>query len=685
MTTLFQRKLVLCGILFSILPGCNEINNHRMKANKDVLSENIDSSVKPGNDFFQYACGTWLKSNPIPESESVWFIGKLVEDEIALRLKEISETAAGIQKPQAGNAFQKIGDFYFSGMDTSKIQKDGINPLRPEINRIDEIKDIKGLIHAAIIHKTYGIGTMFGLYVSQDDMNSDETSLFVSQGGLGLPGMEYYFNKDDRTIKIRTEYVKHVTRMLKLVGYTDEQSRLGAVKIMEIETSLAAGSRKLEDLRDPYKNYNKFKLQELNKKTPSLNWNEITKEIGISKIDSIIVGQPEFFQNLESSLKKYSIEDWKIYLKWHLVASYGEYLSQPFEDEDFYFRGTIMSGAKAKRDRWKRVLETQDDVLGDALGQLYVEKYFPEPTRKRYNAMVDNVLVAFRERIEKLEWMTPETKVKAISKLGKVGKKVGYPDKWKDYSALDIKRDSYVLNVMRAHKWHFNYEINKLGKPVDRTEWYMNPQTWNAYYSSGNNEIVLPAAIFVIPGVADSLADDAMMYGYVGASTIGHEIVHGFDDQGRQYNEKGNLANWWTKQDEKQFKARAKVMEEQFSKIKVLDSLHINGKATLGENMADMAGILIAWDAFQKTEQAKKNILISGLSPAQRFFLGYALSWLGHQREERLARQILTDVHSPFFVRVNGPLSNIPAFYNAFGVKPGDKLYREEGARVNIW
>jgi putative endopeptidase len=656
-----------------------------MIENKDVLVENIDTTINPGNDFFKYACGTWLKKNPIPESESVWFIGKLVEEEIYTRLREISEKAAEVKNPNPGSAFQKIGDFYFSGMDTLKIEKEGMDPLKTELDRINQIKDLEELLKVVAIQKTLHIGSLFSLFVTQDDKNSDEMALVIYQGGLGLPDMEYYFDKDERTVKIRKEYIKHIARMLTLIGSEKLNAAKQAEKIMELETDLASGSRKLEDLRDPYKNYNKFKIQNLNKKTPSIDWKKISEGVGIQQIDSIIVGQPEFLQKLDSCLVKYSIEDWKIYLKWHLVASYAEYLSSPFEDEDFYFRSRVLSGTKVKRDRWKRVLDAQEDALGEALGQLYVEKYFPETTRKRYNIMVDNVLSAFRERIVKLEWMSSETKDKAISKLAKVGKKIGYPDKWKDYSALEINRGSYVLNVMRAHQWHFRYEINKLGKPVDRTEWFMTPQTWNAYYSSGNNEIVLPAAIFVIPGVIDSLADDAMMYGYVGASTIGHEIVHGFDDQGRQYNEKGNLANWWTKQDEKQFKARAKVMEEQFSQIKVLDSLHINGKATLGENMADMAGILIAYDAFQKTSQAKNKKTISGLTADQRFFLGYALSWLGHQRDERLARQILTDVHSPFFVRVNGPLSNIPSFYKAFGIKPGNKLYREAGSRVNIW
>jgi putative endopeptidase len=656
-----------------------------MSTIKDILVENIDTAVHPGDDFFKYACGNWLDKNPIPASESVWFIGKLVEEEIYLRLKEISEHAVGSKTSEPGSILQKIGDFYSEGIDTAKIENEGLLPLRPELERIDNITDLHSLLEVAAFHKTLGIGSLFSLFVSQDDKNSDEMAVFLCQGGLGLPGMEYYFDKDERTIKIRQEYIKHIERLLKLTGIEPLHAEKAAVSIMEIEKSLAGKSRKLEDLRDPYKNYNKFNIGKLNKKTPLINWQDILVNLGINNIETLIVGQPEFLIELNRCLKKYSIEEWKLYLKWHLVDSFAEYLSSSFEDEDFYFHNTILSGTIIKRDRWKRVLDAQEDAIGEALGQLYVEKYFPESTRNRYSRMVDNVIIAFHHRILKLDWLSADTKEKAILKLKKVGKKVGYPDKWKDYSTLQIRRDSYVLNVMRANQWHFSYEIDKLGKPVDRSEWHMTPQTWNAYYSAGNNEIVLPAAIFLIPGIVDSMADDAIMYGYVGASTIGHEIVHGFDDQGHLYNEYGNLANWWTKKDEIQFSARAKVMEDQYNQIRVLDRLHVNGKATLGENMADMAGILIAYDAFQMTDQARGGVSISGLSPDQRFFLGYALSWLGHQRDERLARQILTDVHSPFFVRVNGPLSNISAFYEAFGVKPGNKLYRDSNSRINIW
>ena len=372
-------------------------------------------------------------------------------------------------------------------------------------------------------------------------------------------------------------------------------------------------------------------------------------------------------------------------MQWHLVNGFAEVLSKPFDDENFNFYGKLLDGKKEQRPRWKRVLDNEEAGMGELLGQLYVQKYFSDKTKHRYEKMVNDIMDAFRDRVNKLDWMSPVTKEKALAKLAAVTKKVGYPDKWKDYSALSINRDSYVQNVMRANVWAFNYQLNKLGKPVDRTEWDMTPQTYNAYYNPSNNEIVLPAAIFIIPGVPDSLADDALVYSYDGGSTIGHELTHGFDDEGRQYDAKGNLSDWWTKDDGTKFNERSKLMINQFSNYVVLDSLHVNGKACLGENIADLAGVLLGYDAFQKTQQAKEGKPIAGFTPNQRYFLGYALSWLGNQRDERTARQILTDVHAPAFLRVNGPVSDIPAFYEAFNVKSGDPMYWADSLRVKIW
>ena len=673
-------------LLVMLLPAAVLVSScGKAPVNKDILQKNIDTTVNPGKDFFKYANGTWLKDNPIPESESRWGIGNLVQEETYARLREISQNAARDANAKPGTALQKIGDFYFTGMDSAGIEKNGIRPLQPEFDRINAISDRKSLLDVVSLFKSYRMSIMFSLPIYQDEKNSDKMAMHIWQGGLGLPNRDYYFNKDARTENIRRQYVAHVTRMMQLLGEDSATAGKHSATIMKIETDFASQSRKLEDLRDPYKNYNKMAVDALGKLTPSLNWKELLGNAGMKNPDTVIVGQPEFLKQLERSLKDVSIDDWKTYLRWHLVHAFADKLSTAFDNEHFRFYGQVLEGKKRLRDRWKRVLDNEEAAMGELLGQLYVEKYFSVVTKKRYESLVNNILDTYKERIQQLDWMSPATKEKSLAKLASVMKKVGYPDKWKDYSALTINRDSYVMNVLKANVWSFNYELNKLDKPVDRTEWDMTPQTYNAYYNPSNNEIVLPAASFIIPGLPDSLADDALIYSYAGGSTIGHEITHGFDDEGRQYDAQGNLRNWWTKDDEKKFNDRAAVMVKQFNDYVVLDSMHINGKACLGENIADLGGVILGYEAFQKTEQAKSGQLIGGLTPDQRYFLGYALSWLGHQRDQRLARQVMTDVHSPEFLRVNGPLANIPEFYKAFGVKPGDPMYLPENQRVRIW
>ncbi len=473
--------------------------------------------------------------------------------------------------------------------------------------------------------------------------------------------------------------------VLKLSGMTDQEAVAAAKTVFAIETALAASSRKLEDLRDPYHNYNKMSIAKLNELTPGMNWTEIFQKLKINKADTVIVGQPEYYQALNKALKTFPIKDWKAYLRWHLISSTSPYLNKDLDKERFRFYGTVIAGKKEQLPRWKRVLDAENALMGEVLGQLFVKAYFPEAAKKRYSDMVTAIRSSYKEHIEKLDWMSAETKKKALNKLEKINPKVGFPDKWKDFSTLEIDRKSYVLNVLRAQAWWYNREVNKLGKPVDRTEWDMTPQTYNAYYNPSNNEIVLPAAIFSIAGVKDEDVDDAVVYGYAAASTIGHEITHGFDDEGRQFDAKGNLKAWWTPQDSVKFAERAQVLVNQFNHYKVLDSMHVNGKATLGENIADLGGIVLGLDAFKKTEQYKENKKINGLTPLQRYFLGYALGWLGHQRDEQLASQILTDVHSPAFLRVNGPFADVPEFYEAFKVKKGDAMWIDPDKRVKIW
>lgn len=650
----------------------------------DFLIKGIDASVDPGVDFFKYATGTWMKNNPIPETEKAWTIGHLVEDEIYDQLKTILAEASQTTSPEGSNA-QKVGDFYFAGMDSTTIEKQGVSYLVKELEMISAAKTKDELLAAVSILQTYGVPAMFNAFVEQDAMNSDVWSLYLWQGGLGLRQRDYYFRKDARTENIRKEYVKHLSKMLRLSGDKNPLSVEEGTAIFKIESFLADSSRKLEDLRDPYANYNKLTIAQLQNLTPNINWKNLFKKVGIEKIDSIVVGQPEFFVQLNSALNRFSLNEWKAYVRWHLVNTFADRLSSSFDNEKFNFRGTVMSGVKKQRPRWKRIQDAVEDAMGELLGQVYVQKYYSPKTKQRYEKLVDDIIDAYRERIKNLDWMSQSTKEKVLLKLNSITKKVGYPDKWKDFSSLKIDRTSYLRNSINANVFWFKKNIARLGKPVDRTEWGMTPQTYNAYYNPSNNEIVLPAAIFIIPGTVDSLLDDAVVYSYAGASTIGHELTHGFDDEGRQYDAKGNLTNWWTKEDEEKFTQKASVMIDQFDNYVVLDSMHVNGKATLGENIADLGGLVLGYDAFKKTAQYKEGKLIDGFTPQQRFWLGYAYAWLGHKRPESLAQQIMTDVHAPEFLRVNGPLSDLPDFYNAFGVKEGQPMYRPENKRVKIW
>lgn len=658
---------------------------HEKQANRDILAENRDTTVNPADDFFSYTNGGWIKKNPIPESERSYGIAKLVMNETYDRMKKLSEDAAADTKAEKGSSTQKIGDFYFTGMDSAACNAQGFSKLQPELDAINRITDRKGLLSVIAHQQIIGCNPLYGMGIYQDEKNSNQYALHLQQGGIGLPNRDYYFNNDARTKNIRDEYVKHISNMFKLIGKDEATAAKDAAAVMKLETSLAKASRKLEDLRDPYANYHKMDLAGLNKLNPSMNFPEMFTEMKITKLDSVIVGQPEFYSAVESNLKSVSIEDWKTYLTWNLIASFASYLSKDFDQEQFHFNGVILSGVKVQRPRWKRVLDNQENYLGDALGQLYVQNYYSPATRERYVNLTNNVIAAYKEHLEKLDWMSDSTKMKALAKLSTVRKKVGYPDKWRDYSSMNISRSSYVENIIEGNKWYYDFYLNKLGKPVDRDEWEMSPQTYNAYYNPSNNEIVLPAAAFIIPGIPDSLVDDAIVYGYAGASTIGHEITHGFDDQGRQFDADGNLTDWWTKEDAEKFDKRAQMYVDQYNNYVVLDSMHVNGKASLGENIADLGGIAIAIDAFKKTDQYKKGEKINGLTPIQRYFMGYALGWLHQQRNESLANQIMTDVHAPPFLRVNGPMSNIPEFYEAFGVKEGNKMWRTDSTRVRIW
>lgn len=650
---------------------------------QDFLAKNADTTIRPANDFFAFANGGWIKNNPIPAAESGWGVGQLVQEDIYSRLRTINEKAVKEAAAQ-GTISQKIGDFWQSGMDSAAAEKLGITPLQPTLDAIQAAKTVPELMKLAAVQHKQSNSVFFNEYIGQDDKNSEVIAFQLGQGGLGLPERDYYFNTDEKTVSVQKAYRKYGFQTFRQLGDDSLLAASNIDKVYQFETRLAKACRKLADLRDPYKNYNKMTLAAVQTLSPAINWQGFLAEAGINHLDSVIVGQPEFFKALSVELQTTPLADLKNYMRFNLVRRNASFLDLASFMNAFAYTQAIR-GNKEPRPRWKRVLDAEESAIGEALGQLFVKEYFNEKARERYSGMVENIRAAYKERIQKLSWMTDSTKQKALEKLAKISKKVGYPDKWKDFSALKIDKGPFVLNMQRAREWWTAYYVSKLGKPVDRNEWNMTPQTYNAYYNPSNNEIVLPAGIFAVPGMKDADLDDAFVYGYAGASTIGHEITHGFDDQGRQYDAAGNLKNWWKDSDAKQFAERAAKIVKQFNEFMPVDTIHVNGDATQGENIADLGGLLLGLDAFKKTEQYHKGEKINGYTPLQRYFMGYAFGWMYTERKELLANQLRTDVHAPAKERVNGPMANIPEFHEAFGVKKGDKMYRADSLRVNIW
>ena len=648
------------------------------------LDQFIDRTVSPRDDFFHYAVGKWLREHPIPKSERSWGVADVIQEETYQRLLGISKAAASANVA-AGSNQQKIGDFWYAAMDTVTIAGQEFAWLDSEFARIAAVTDLPSLATEVARLQYMGVGALYGNYIVQDEKNSDRYAVHLGQGGLGLPDRDYYVDTDERAAMLRREYVAHVGRMLNLLGDPSVAATAHAKTIMAMETELARASRKLEDLRDPIKNYNAMSLDSIGKLTPSIRWREHLADGKVTGVDTVVVGQPEFFQQVERSLHAHSIDDWKTYLRWQLANAYASEAGGRFDAEHFHFFGTILNGQLEQRPRWKRMLDDEEVYLGDALGALYVAQYFSPRTKRRYEKLTDEIFAAFGDRIRNLTWMSQPTKDRALMKLGAVTKKVGYPTKWKDYSSYAVDRRSFLGNAVRGNIWRSEYTIAKLHRPVDRTEWDMTPQTYNAYYNASNNEIVLPAAVFILPGIADSLVDDAIVYAYAGGTTIGHEITHGFDDEGRQFDEKGNLQTWWTPADEQEFNQRARRIIQQCNGYVAIGTLQVNGPATQGENIADLGGINLGWDAFRKTDQYKRGVKIGGLTPAQRYFIGWSLGWMNEIRPENLAVRVKTDVHAPSPFRVIGPVSNMVPFYEAYGVKPGDRMYRADSVRVQIW
>lgn len=677
---IFQLSLLLiAGILIS----CTDTT--KKEQTSDALISHIDSTIKPGDDFFLFANGKWFREHPIPASEQNNGLWQLIQDTINAQVRNICEKSAALKDASKGSAKQKIGDFFYTGMDSVSLNRKGITDLKGDLDRIDGIKDIAGIVkEAAYIHTVSG-SPLFGFGVGQDDRISSKNAVFFMQGGLSLPDRNYYIDMDPRTVMIREKFVAHLMNMFRIMGQDETTAKKSADQMMKLETSLAKAARKREDTRDPLKNYNKLSFKQFTGTTPNLNWPVFMESVGLHNVDSVIIGQPEFLKALNGYLKSFTLNDWKNYLRFHLLSGLSRYLDDKTYTESFSFYYTVLRGVKEPKPRWKRVVAQTDGSLGELIGQVYVGEYLPKGTKDKLIEIGNAIKTVYAERMKNLDWMSEVTRKKAIEKLNTVIMKVGYPDKWKDLSSMQIDRSSYVQNVMNANKWEFNYMISKYGKPVDRTEWNMEPQTYNAYYNPSNNEIVVPGCNIIVPGYERKLADDALLYSIIGGSTFGHEITHGFDDQGSKYDEKGNLHNWWTPEDSSRFYAKTGMIVRQFNDYIAVDSLHINGSLTQGENIADLGGIVMGYEAFKKTSQYKNKEIIAGLNPDQRFFLGYALAWMVNERPEAIANQVKSNEHSPAKFRVLGPLSNMPEFYKTFGVKEGDALWRPDSLRVKIW
>ncbi|WP_133273715.1 M13 family metallopeptidase [Hymenobacter radiodurans] len=643
---------------------------------------NLDKTADPCQDFYQYASGNWLKNNPVPAAESSWGSFNELFDKNNTVMRQILDEAAANTSAAKGSNAQKVGDYYFTAMDSMAIEKAGMTPLKPELDRLAAVKDLKGLQTLVARHQMLRTGAFFGAYVGQDDKISTQYAVNLYQGGLSLPDRDYYLKDDARSKAIRTAYQTYLTNTFKLAGDNEATAAKNAATVMRIETRLAKASKARVELRDPYANYNKMTVAEANKQFPNLGLSTLLANNKLGAAKEVIVGQPAFFKEASSLMKDTPLADLKTYMRWHFVTSMTQALPKSFVDESFRFN-QVLSGAKQQQPRWKRMLRATDGALGEAFGQLYVDKAFSPEAKAKAMEMVKNLRAAMSEHIQKNTWMSAATKAEAQKKLDAFTVKIGYPDQWKDYSALNISRDSYAQNLINTRIWAFNDNVSKFGKPIDRKEWGMTPPTVNAYYNPSMNEIVFPAGILQ-PPFFDPNADDAVNYGGMGA-VIGHEITHGFDDQGRQYDAEGNLRDWWTKEDAEKFEARAAIVGAQFDAFTPLDSVHVNGKLTMGENLADLGGLSIAYTALQKQLEGKPKTKVDGLTPEQRFFLAWAQIWRSNSRPEYLRQLVLTDPHSPGQFRTIGPLQNMPQFYEAFGCKDDAKMVRAETRRAVIW
>ena len=651
-------------------------------AGRFITISNMNTKVAPGDNFFEYANGNWVTNNPIPAKETRWGSFGILH---AQNTKQILSILAEVNKPgqPKGSIKQRVGDLYASGMDSISIEKRGYTPIKPDLQRISQIKDPNGVITELWYDRVNAISSpLFGFGVGSDSKHPTKNIIYLGAGGTSLPDRDYYLKNDARSIKVQEAYKNYVTTLFSLTGSTEAEAAKNAQTIFAIEKQLATAQMSRVELRDPNKTYNKYAVSDLGKVSPHINWADMFTRLKAGGQDSVIVSQPKFMATADSLLAAVPVADWKVYLAWNALKEAASDLSSPFEKASFNFT-KVLSGQQVQTPRNERMANLVDKSEGELLGQIYVQRYF-SPAAKQYMAkLIDNLKGVLGDRIKRLEWMSDATKTYALKKLAAFTVKIAYPDKWESYNGLIINRNDYAGNLRRVDQWRYNYNVSQLGKPVDKTRWGMTPPTVNAYYSPTNNEIVFPAGILQFP-FFDFEADDAINYGGIGA-VIGHEMTHGFDDQGRQFDYDGSLHDWWTKEDAEKFKQRADKVVEQYNAYTILDTVHVNGKLTLGENLADLGGLNIAYEAFKKTKEGQSNTKIDGFTPDQRFFLSWAQVWRSSQRPESAQQRILTDPHSPEQFRTIAPITNMDAWYEAFDIKPGNKLYKKPEDRIKIW
>ncbi len=674
---LFAISTSLFMIVVTLL-SCSEAPKPASSPAIDLF--NLDKTVVPGDDFDTYANGGWKKLNPLPADRSRFGSFDQLAEEAEKQVNDLVKTTAAAKNVK-GSVPDKIATLFNLGMDTARIEQQGVTSLEPYLNEIDQIGTPEEVQQAIVRFHQFGLSPLFGIYGSADARNSSMVIAQLTQSGMGMPDRDYYLNDDPRSADLRAKYIAYMTTVFKLIGNDETTSAGHAQKVMALETRLAKAAMSRLERRDPNKTYNKVSTAELAKLSPDFNWNRYFAELGLGDPGSVNLNQPAFIKEISILLATVPVEEWKVYLKWTLLNESASYLSSNFEQASFDFYSKAMTGTEVMRPRWKRVLGVTSGALSEALGQLYVNAYFPQASKDRMVKLVENLRLSLGERIQGLEWMGAETKQKAMEKLAAISVKIGYPDKWRDYTELDIQEDSYVMNVMRSNKFDTEYNLGKINKPVDKLEWHMSPQTVNAYYNPTMNEIVFPAAILQPPFFFKD-GDDAVNYGAIGV-VIGHEMTHGFDDKGCKFDKEGNLTDWWTPEDATRFEERTKILVDQYDGFVVLDTLHADGKLSLGENIADLGGLNISYQAFQKANTQKEPI--DGFTPEQRFFLAYAHVWGQNIRDKEILRRTKEDVHSLGRFRVLGPLQNLPEFYAAFDVKEGQAMFLASDKRAKIW